>query len=202
MNKLVMYAVFLILSSFFITCGDVLPSLVDQYSYWQVYEELSEEIYTGSVNIVGVPSKPLYVLEGGSLGATVQVSDVPWTIEGSITDGMLSIDFSNSLDLSDEFASEYTNNVKIARVHITEENNRNAHIALSKYDTQEDGGVTNITGVVTYYTDKDFNYQTSDGTTITFKAGWNFFDDNTNVISQDINYFFKQGYKWSWENWY
>lgn len=194
MKKLIIFCSSLILLSFLSSCHDKLED-IDKESNWQVYEESGNEIYVGSVTLVGEPEVPTLVIDGTLLpGATLQYSNMPWTIQGSITSGILSIDFPETLNLSNEYASEHTGGIKIARVHIRRENNRHYHIALHKLDEQNPG-------VIIYYTDQDATYQTRKGAEIQFKAGWNFWDNGNNFISQDINDFFNQGYKWQWEIW-
>lgn len=194
MKKLIVFCSSLILLSFFSSCDDKIDD-IDIESNWQVYEEWGSEMYVGSGTVVGEPAIPTLVLNGSLLpGATYQNSNMPWTIQGSITSGILSIDFSKTLNLSNEYTSEHTNGIKIARVHIRNENSRNQHLALHKLDEQNPG-------VKIYYTDNDATYQTRKGAEIQLKAGWNFWNQDNNFISQDINDFFNQGYKWKWESW-
>lgn len=193
MKKLAFYFPFIILL-FFSSCKDRLND-IDKESVWQVYDEWEEIMYTGSETLVGEPTIPTLVLNGGFLpGGTYQNSNMPWTIQGSITSGILSIDFPETLNLSDEYASEHTGGIKIARVHISNENYRNLHIALHKLDEQN-------SGVIIYFTDKNSTYNINQSTEIQLKAGWNFWDKGNNIISQDINDFFNQGYRWRWESW-
>lgn len=194
MKKLSIYCPFLILIFIFTSC-EKSPDDIDKESFWQVYEENRSEIYVGSGNIVGEPSVPALVLDGSILpGATYTPSVLPLTIHGTITSGILSIEFPETLNLSNEYSSEYTGGVKIARVHIQAENYRNNHIALHKLNEQ-------ISSVIIYYTDKDSTYKTYDGSDIQLKAGWNFWDEKNNIISQDINDFLDKGYRWCWEYW-
>lgn len=193
MKKLAFYFPFIILL-FFSSCKDRLND-IDKESVWQVYDEWEEIMYTGSETLVGEPTIPTLVLNGGFLpGGTYQNSNMPWTIQGSITSGILSIDFPETLNLSNEYASEHTSGIKIARVHISNENFRNLHIALHKLDEQN-------SGVIIYFTDKNSTYNINQSTEIQLKAGWNFWDKGNHIISQDINDFFNQGYRWRWESW-
>jgi len=190
MKSLAFYCPLLILLSFLTSCEDTLK---DNDSFWQVYEEWEEKMYVDSEAVVGEPTIPTLVYDGSLLpGATYQPSNLPWTIHGSITSGTLSIDFPETLILSDEYSSEHTDGIKIARVHI--QKNRWQHIALHKLGEQN-------SGVIIYYTDKDFNYKTRSGSEIQLKAGWNFWDNTNKTISQDINDFFNEGYRWRWESW-
>lgn len=192
MKKFAFYCPLLILLSFFTSCED---SLKDNDSFWQVYEEWEDKMYVGSGNVVGEPSIPLIVLKGGSLpGATLSDSNMPWTIQGSITSGILSIDFPEILNFSDKYSSEHTCGIKIARVYIKDENHSSQSIGLHKLGEQN-------SGVIIYYIDKDFECNTGDGSEIQLKAGWNFWDRKNNIISQDINDFLNKDYRWRWESW-
>lgn len=168
-------------------------------SYGQVYEEWGEKAYVGSDTLVGEPYIPSVVNDRGVAemplpGSTSAPNSMPWTIHGSIKSGILSIDFPETLHLSDEYASARTGGVKIARVHIKKKNNLNYHLALHKRNEQN-------SGVILYYLDKDFNGKDSNGAEIILKAGWNFWDEQNNIISQNINDFLHKGYRWRWELW-
>lgn len=192
MKNLIVFCSCLILLSFFSSCD---KNNIDKESNWQVYEEWDNEIYAGSVNVVGEPSVPTLVSSGSLLpGATYTHDNLPWTIQGTITSGIFSIDFSETFSLTNEYASEHTNGIKISRIHITMKNNRHKHLALHKLDEQN-------SGVIIYYTDNDAIYQTRNGGEIQLIAGWNFWDKGNNLVSQDLNDFFKQAYKWQWESW-
>jgi hypothetical protein len=95
------------------------------------------------------------------------------------------------LELSAVYAGAYTGGAKIARVHIRDENYYSQHLALHRLHEQ-------TPGVIVYYVDKDFN--ANDGA-VPLKAGWNFWDENAGIISQNINDFFDKGYKWQFETW-
>jgi len=194
MKKFAFYSPLLILLSFFTSCEDSLKDN-DKESFWQVYEEWDDKMYVGSGNMVGEPSIPLIVLEGGSLNrSTLGESNMPWTIQGSITSGILSIDFPEILNLSDKYSSEHTCGIKIAQVYFKDENHSSRHIGLYKLGEQ-------YSDVKIYYIDKDFECNTGYGSEFQLKAGWNFWDVKNNIISQDINVFFNKEYRWRWESW-
>ena len=193
MDKYLFNGLFIILLSFFTSCDDMLGDFANEESVWQVYEEWEGILYVDSDTVAGEPHIPTLVYDGTLLpGATLSSDEYPCTVQGFIKSGILSIDFPHTLDLSDEYSSEYTDGIKIARVHI--QKNICQHIALHKHGEQD-------SGVKIYYTDKDINCETRNGSEIQLKAGWNFWDYSSNIISQDINVFFRQGYRWRWESW-
>ena len=56
-------------------------------------------------------------------------------------------------------------------------------------------------GVLIYYTNKDLTFKTTQNMEYQLKAGWNFFDKQNEILTQDINELFAQGYRWRWETW-
>jgi hypothetical protein len=193
MKRFVFYCPVLILLSFFTSCDDRLDDFTNEESVWQVYEEWGEKMYVDSDTVLGNPHIPTLVYDGTPLpGATLTPDELPCTVQGFIKSGILSIDFPKTLNLSDEYSSEHSDGIKIALVHI--QKNIWQHIALHKLDEQH-------SGVKIYYTDKDMNCETRNGSEIQLKAGWNFWDGTNNIISQDINDFFSKGYRWRWESW-
>lgn len=158
-------------------------------SVWQVYEELDNTIYKSTEFLVGYPSTPSIVLGGH----TYSGNEKPWHIDGSITNGILLIDFPDTLSLTDEYSSDLTEGVKIACLQIVSVKNSNKHIALHKLDERKPG-------VELYYTDKDFVFKTSQDLEYQLKAGWNFYDANNKILTQDINELFDKGYRWQWES--
>ena len=193
MNKLLLNGLFLILMSFLTSCDDMLDDFANEISVWQVYEEWEGKAYVDSDTVLGIPSIPPFVYDGTPLpGGNFTPNDLPCTIQGFIKSGILSIEFPNTLTLSDEYSSEHTDGIRIAQVHI--QKSKWQHIALHEHDEQN-------SGVKIYYTDKDIICETRSGSEIQLKAGWNFWDRTNNVISQDINDFFSKGYRWRWESW-
>jgi hypothetical protein len=193
MKRLVFFCPVLILLSFFTSCDDMLDDFANEESEWQVYEEWEGKMYVDSDTVVGESYIPKFVYDGTPLpGGTYTPNDLTCTIQGFIKSGILSIDFPETLNLSDEYSSEYTDGIKIARVPIQKSIWQS--IALHKLDEQH-------SSVKIYYTDKDINCETRNGSEIQLKAGWNFWDKTNNIISQDINDFFSKGYRWRWESW-
>ena len=193
MNKLLVNGLLLILMSFLTSCDDMLDDFANEKSVWQVYEEWEGKVYVDSDTVLGIPSIPPFVYDGTPLpGGNFTPNDLPCTIQGFIKSGILSIEFPNTLTLSDEYSSEHTEGIKIAMVHI--QKSIWQHLALHELDEQN-------SGVKIYYSDKDIICETRSGSEIQLKAGWNFWDRTNNIISQDINVFFSKGYRWRWESW-
>lgn len=193
MGKLVFYCSFLILLSFFTSCEDEETPVVD--SIWQVYEENNGGKYEGSRPLYGEPYIPGTLLEGGYLpGEYRQPTNKPWIIQAPITDGILSIDFPETLVLNNEYSSEHTGGIKISLLKIWDvdwENTKWFELALVKRVSS-----SSYSKVYIYFTDKDFTYKTGDGTEIQLKAGWHFWNHNNGIISQDINDFLNLGFRW------
>lgn len=191
MNNNLIYFSFLILLSFF-SCRKEEST----EPFWQVYEEYETVIFKGSGTVEGTPSIPLKVIDGSHFpGATYSGNNKPWYIHGVIANGILSIDFTDTLSLPDEYSSEHTGGVKISRLYISSIENRQQHIALHKLDEEK-------SGVKIYFTDNDFSFKTDQGVSFQFKAGWNFFDEGNKIVTQDINELFDIGYRWRWESWF
>lgn len=109
-------------------------------------------------------------------GGTIQTERAPWNLNGTVKDGILSLDFADTLKLTDRYSSDYTEGVKISRVFINDSKYRFRFLALHKLE--EDNS-----GVIMYYTNKDLTFKTIQKMEYQLKAGWNFFDEqkqNTN----------------------
>jgi hypothetical protein len=164
--------------------------LYDYSGNWQVYDGAGDE-FLGSFWLRGEPEIPALVLDGGDLpGATLQAASVPWTIKGAIRHGKMALAFMDPLELSDEYASEYTGGVKIAQVHVMDRSSRNVHVALHRDPRSPDAGV------IIYYASGDFDHGQA-----ALKAGWNFWDAGRDIITQDIIELFDLGYRWQIESW-
>jgi hypothetical protein len=191
-KKTTKFSVILVAGLILVNCDDSVFHYSEEY--WDVYNE-DGYIIPASWEVVGEPGIPDFYYDKGALwpGSTTYPNIImPWKIHGTVKNGRLSINFPEPLELSGEYASEYTGGTKIARVLIVNEQYSSQHIAL-----HSSRDIFNSSVVLIYYVDKEF----SNGT-ITLKPGWNFWDHTTGMISQNIEDFLKHGYRWQIEMWY
>lgn len=161
---------------------------------WKVYS-YDGDSFNANETVVARPSIPSLIhSENLVMGSSISRTDLPWTIEGKISNGFLSMDFPDNKELWSDYSSEYTNGVKVARVHITLKDLDDNHLALHKLDS--DGQ-----GIDIYYTDGEIIVRDYDGTGYPLYKGWNFVDEDNKKVYQDIDYLFDLGYRWQLELW-
>jgi hypothetical protein len=171
------------------------------YPEWQVYNHDTTK-YDESINLSVTPyitSAIFSAVQGwDNIPCSTILRDyVPWVIQGEIENGILTIDFpEGDLELSEDYGSDWTQGVKIAEMHIQYMNH--IYVALHKYNNKGNDSRIHI-----YYTDNDFNK--FNGGTVHLKKGWNFVEvsgyQNIGLVTQNINDFIKQGYRWQLELW-
>lgn len=217
MYKIVFYGSFLILLSLFTSCEEEEIPVVD--SLWQVYNVNEGGKYEGSLQLTGKPYIPTNLLKSDDYinGRIYDVPEkMPWIIQTPITNGILSIDFPEALTLSDEYSSENTGGISISCIKICDKSQQSdsnsnrvtsnnirllKRISGSSYSEPSIHSGSSYSEVSIYYSDGDFTYKAIDGSEIQLKAGWNFWTINEGFISQDINDFFDQGYRWRYQLW-
>lgn len=203
MHRILFYCSFLILLSLFTSCEEEEIPVVD--SLWQVYNVNEGGKYEGTLPLVGKPYIPLDLLEGENLHGRYSDPDkMPWIIQTPITNGILSIDFPDGLTLSNEYSSENTGGINISCIEIKytksyQIGSNGIRILFHNIRLLKRIPSPSYSEVSIYYSDGDFTYKAIDGSEIQLKAGWNFWSQDDGIISQDINDFFDQGYRWRWQ---
>jgi hypothetical protein len=178
----------LILSSFFfaISC----QADTDDSDKLQVYNE-DRTPFIGTMELVGIPS------------TTLSSGYYPWKLYGRIVNGKMDIDFPN-VELV--LGSRGGNQVQYDNVYIERKN-----YSSTKFGLYMPGRVYENRVYIYYSTG---NYEARDG--FQLKAGWNFIEELKNpnwvygngepfnitgLVSQNINDFYKKGYRWQLELW-
>lgn len=166
----------------------------NQSEEWKVYDEDGNP-YVGNRAVVAEPSIPSLIhKETLVIGGSSSHEEKPWVLEGQISNGYLSIDFPNNLELWDEYYSDYTGGVKVARVLITFKDLNSNYLGIHKLDS--DGR-----GIDIYYADGDLTVRDFSGNEYPLHKGWNFIDRDNNRVYQDINELLDLGYRWQLELW-
>jgi len=156
--------------------------------------------YEGTCNVVGVPAS----FSGTQIFTSTYIpEDLPWVIEGKINNGVMEIAFPEEIGRLDSSYVNifFTEGVRIARIFLWNEEARSNHFALHKWDNDAYGEI------LVYYSEENFS-KFNNGT-IELGRGWNFIEMITTdkkgrefgKISQDINEFIQDGYRWEIELW-
>jgi hypothetical protein len=162
--------------------------------------------FYGTMNLVGEPVIPDGIHNGYIPSSTTTDKSVfPWTIQGKIESGKMEIHFPNdNRGLKSNYAGTFTDGARFAEIFIRNKNAQSQVVALHKRNGMAEGRI------YIWYADSAFS-KFNDGTVV-LEQGWNFievitdYDQNivreTNKVSQDINDFLKQGYRWELEMWF
>lgn len=175
----------------------------------------SADVFSHTNDVIGAPFITQSINDGVIPGLleNSQDSNFQWTTKGKIYKGKMSITFSSGVRvLSPLYESIFTEGARIAEVIIMNES-RSVDYELRKLievDTTDFGNYEyNNHRIHIYYTDNNFN-KFNNGT-VSLKAGWNFvetftvlhkdgrkypFEYEIGLVSQDINDFYKAGYRW------
>ena len=168
---------------------------------FQVYNE-DGKLFKGNLNLVGIPY---------TLHRTLNPNNCPFKIQGNIKNGKINFNFSNGkIKLNSDY--EITDSgEEIGILFIQKKNNSSLQIGLNNKDDRVD--ILFSSAEYTFSDDFD-SFPAYNGQTI--KAGWNFIeilenpdwyygsDEGYFIIghkSQNINDFYKLGYRWQIEYW-
>jgi hypothetical protein len=154
--------------------------------------------FYGTMNLIGEPVIPSGIRDGYiPSSTTVDSSGFPWTIQGKIERGKMKIHFPNdNRSLKSNYAGTFTDGARFAEIFIRNKNNQNQIVALHKRTGTAEGRI------YIWYADSAFS-KFNNGTVV-LEQGWNFIEvinHKTNKVSQDINDFLKEGYRWELEMW-
>ena len=174
---------------------------------FQVYDERNGTPFKESIYLIGLPcgSSGSFDVPGRFPASTFGFGEYPWEIKGEVRDGIMVIDFPHEkFELTSDYKS-FTEGLTIAQIFIEDKNNWNRKIGLHKI------GDDNDSRVYILYVSDDFSNEL-----VSFKSGWNFIEIFRNpnwvygsneqfnligAITQDINFFLEEGYRWQIELW-
>jgi len=172
-------------------------------------------VFSLTNDVIGAPFITHGIVDGIIPGYVVNFHDrnFQWTIKGKVNNGKMAISFPDGKRvLGPLYESSFTEGARIAEVLISNESGRVDYELrkLIEVDTVDFGNYEyNSHRIYIYYADKDFN-KFNNGN-VSLKAGWNFvesftllykdgrknpFEYKTGLASQDINDFYKTGYRW------
>ena len=172
---------------------------------FQVYYILDQIPYKESFDLVGEPrrSDGSFNSPGRFPSSTTDGSST-WKIYGEIKDGMMSLDFPDTkFELTDDYKS-FTEGLTMAQISLNKKDNHSTGIFLSKKEKPIDRQVYIL------YVSDDFSNEL-----VTFKSGWNFIEIYFNpdwiagsnqpftligLVSQDVEVFLEEGYRWNLAN--
>ena len=153
--------------------------------------------YDRTCNVVG---EPRIFGGGGHIPSSTDAPlDFPWIIEGKINKGIMEIVFPNAVDsLDSRYGKTYTEGVRVAHVYLWNKEARAIGFALLKLDDNV------LREIYIYYSEGTIS--TFNNGSIVLNRGWNFVEiidrgQKVGRISQDINIFLKDGYRWEAETW-
>jgi len=192
----------------------------DEYSqlyitYWNNFGVATSLPLNNTNDVIGAPFITESIIDGIIPGYVVnfQERNFQWTIKGKVNTGKMEISFSDGdRILGSLYEGIFTEDTGIAEILINNENGQVEYELrkLIEVDTTDFGNYEyNSHRIHIYYADKDFN-KFNNGN-VSLKAGWNFvetftllykdgrkypFEYKTGLVSQDINDFYKAGYRW------
>ena len=204
MKKIISIAILLLLM--FANCRDrdVENAIGKNQVYYDRHGGREETPFLETCDVVGKPSIIIYDGQIPSATAGHPTNNYPFTISGKIDEGNMKITFPNkSFSLDSNYECKVVGSIKIATINLRQKDNGMNVFALHKW-------TNNVWGrIYIYYVDNEYA-KLNDGA-ITLKKGWNYiefindYDNNifqkAGKISQDINDFIKEGYRWTLEIW-
>jgi hypothetical protein len=177
-------------------------------------------VFSHSHGVIGSPFRTDGIIDGfiPSFVDDSQDRNFLWNIQGQVNNGKMAISFpAVEHELSLEYESDFTEGARIAEVLISANGSMCVDYELRKLieiDTVDFGNYEhNSHRVHIHYADKDFN-KFNNGK-VSLKTGWNFVESYTvlykdgrkdpfgyevGLVSQDINDFYKSGYRWFYGN--
>ena len=144
-----------------------------------------------------IEGKPrIFAQDGVIPSLNYRLNDVPWVLEGKVNNGVMEIVFPDEMNsLDSRYESTFTEGVRLAEIPLLYNNGSDGFDLYKVCDKP-----MTIGWILIYYSEEQFSKFNNNS--IELHRGWNFveiiYDDVTRIgrISQDINVFLDDGYRW------